>query len=106
MLNVCHEVACAFLGIVSKHEALFDIPLICETPFMCCEGRLTSKSRDCASRLAAERARVIKVFFWGYYGTPIKNQMEKKMEKKMENEMETLGPFKGVYRDITPTMEN
>ena len=24
------------------------------------------------------------------------------MEKKMENEMETLGPFKGVYRDITP----
>ena len=22
------------------------------------------------------------------------------MEKKMENEMETLGPFKGVYRDI------
>ena len=28
------------------------------------------------------------------------------MEKKMENEMETLGPFKGVYRDITPTMEN
>ena len=29
------------------------------------------------------------------------------MEKKMENEMETLGPFKGVYRDITPNiMEN
>ena len=28
------------------------------------------------------------------------------MEKKMENEMETLGPFKGVYRDITPIMEN
>ena len=24
------------------------------------------------------------------------------MEKKMENETETLGPFKGVYRDITP----
>ena len=24
----------------------------------------------------------------------------------MENEMETLGPFKGVYRDITPIMEN
>ena len=24
------------------------------------------------------------------------------MEKKMENEMEALGPFKGVYRDITP----
>ena len=24
------------------------------------------------------------------------------MEKKMENEMATLGPFKGVYRDITP----
>ena len=24
------------------------------------------------------------------------------MEKKMENEMETLGPFKGVHRDITP----
>ena len=22
------------------------------------------------------------------------------MEKKMENDMETLGPFKGVYRDI------
>ena len=28
------------------------------------------------------------------------------MEKKMENEMETLGPFKGVYRDIAPIMEN
>ena len=28
------------------------------------------------------------------------------MEKNMENEMETLGPFKGVYRDITPIMEN
>ena len=28
------------------------------------------------------------------------------MEKKMENEMETLGPFKGVCRDITPIMEN
>ena len=28
------------------------------------------------------------------------------MEKKMENEMETLGPFNGVYTDITPTMEN
>ena len=28
------------------------------------------------------------------------------MEKKMENEMETLGPIKGVYRDITPIMEN
>ena len=26
--------------------------------------------------------------------------MENQMEKKMENEMETLGPFKGVYRDI------
>ena len=24
----------------------------------------------------------------------------------MGNEMETLGPFKGVYRDITPMMEN
>ena len=24
------------------------------------------------------------------------------MEKKMENEMETLGPFEGVYREITP----
>ena len=33
-------------------------------------------------------------------------QMENQMEKKMENEMETLGPFKGVYRDITPIMEN
>ena len=22
------------------------------------------------------------------------------MEKNMENEMETLGPFKGVYRDL------
>ena len=32
--------------------------------------------------------------------------MENQMEKKMENEMETLGPFKGVYRDITPIMEN
>ena len=28
------------------------------------------------------------------------------MENQMENEMETLGPFKGVYRDITPIMEN
>ena len=28
------------------------------------------------------------------------------MEKKMDNDMETLGPFKGVYRDITPIMEN
>ena len=26
------------------------------------------------------------------------------MEKKMENEMETLGPFKGVYREITPNI--
>ena len=26
--------------------------------------------------------------------------MENQMEKKMENEMETLGPLKGVYRDI------
>ena len=26
--------------------------------------------------------------------------MENQMEKKMENEMETLGPCKGVYRDI------
>ena len=24
----------------------------------------------------------------------------------MENDMETLGPFKGVSRDITPIMEN
>ena len=24
------------------------------------------------------------------------------MEKSVENEMETLGPFKGVRRDITP----
>ena len=24
----------------------------------------------------------------------------------MENDMETLGPCKGVYRDITPIMEN
>ena len=31
---------------------------------------------------------------------------ENQMEKKMENEMETLGPLKGVYRDITPIMEN
>ena len=22
----------------------------------------------------------------------------------MENEMETLGPFKGIYRDLTPQM--
>ena len=29
--------------------------------------------------------------------------MENQMEKKMENEMETLGPFKGVYKDITST---
>ena len=28
--------------------------------------------------------------------------MENQMEKNMEDEMETLGPFKGVYRDITP----
>ena len=28
--------------------------------------------------------------------------MENQMEKKMENEMETLGPSKGVYRDIIP----
>ena len=27
------------------------------------------------------------------------------MEKKIENEMETLGPLKGVHRDITPRME-
>ena len=32
--------------------------------------------------------------------------MENQMGKKMENEMETLGPLKGVYRDITPIMEN
>ena len=24
----------------------------------------------------------------------------------MENKMETLGPLKGLYRDITPIMEN
>ena len=28
------------------------------------------------------------------------------MEKKMENEMETLRPLEGIYRDITPIMEN
>ena len=28
------------------------------------------------------------------------------MDKKMENDMETLGPFKGVYGYVTPTMEN
>ena len=28
------------------------------------------------------------------------------MEKKMENGMETLGPFKGVYMNIIPIMEN
>ena len=44
-----------------------------------------------------------KGLYWGYTGTPI---MENQMEKKLENEMETLGPFKGVYRDITPIMEN
>ena len=27
------------------------------------------------------------------------------MERKIENEMETLGPLKGVHRDITPRME-
>ena len=32
--------------------------------------------------------------------------MENDMEKNMENEMETLGPFKGAFSDITPTMEN
>ena len=32
----------------------------------------------------------------GYIAPRVENQME----KKMENEMETLGPFKGVYRDI------
>ena len=32
--------------------------------------------------------------------------MENQMEKNMEHEMETLGSFKGVYRDITPIMEN
>ena len=28
--------------------------------------------------------------------------VENQMEKKRENEMETLGPFTGVYRDISP----
>ena len=28
--------------------------------------------------------------------------MENQIEKKTEHEMETLGPFKGVCRDITP----
>ena len=28
------------------------------------------------------------------------------MEKNIENEMATLSPCKGVYRDITPIMEN
>ena len=38
--------------------------------------------------------------FWDI--TPItKNQME----KNMENEMETLGPYKGVHRDIAPNNE-
>ena len=32
--------------------------------------------------------------------------MENQMEKQMENEMGTLGPFEGVYREITPIMEN
>ena len=32
--------------------------------------------------------------------------VENQMENQMENEMETLGPFKGVYRDITAIMEN
>ena len=30
----------------------------------------------------------------------------KSNEKGMENKVDTLGPFKGVYRDITPIMEN
>ena len=28
------------------------------------------------------------------------------MEKNMENKLGTLGPFKGIYRDLTPIMEN
>ena len=28
------------------------------------------------------------------------------MEENMGNGMETLGPFKGVYRDTTPIMED
>ena len=40
---------------------------------------------------------------WSPKAGPI---MENHMEKKMENEMETLGPFKGIYRDLTPIMEN
>ena len=28
--------------------------------------------------------------------------MEHQMGKQMENEMDTRGPFKGVYRDVTP----
>ena len=28
--------------------------------------------------------------------------MENQMEQRMENEIDTLGPFKGVCRDITP----
>ena len=46
---------------------------------------------------------VLSIFQIQIYYPPI---MENQMEKKMENEMETLGPFKGVYRDITPIMEN
>ena len=38
-----------------------------------------------------------------YHMAPI---MENQMEKNMDNEMETLGPFKGVYSDLTPIMEN
>ena len=28
------------------------------------------------------------------------------MAEKMEHEMDTMGPFKGVYRDISKIMEN
>ena len=42
----------------------------------------------------------------GYIGILPPPVMENHMEKKMENEMETLGPLKGICRDITPIMEN
>ena len=32
--------------------------------------------------------------------------IENQTEKNMEHEMESLGPLEGVYRGITPIMEN
>ena len=53
---------------------------------------------SCLSRLGFLTARTVRTLELRPVAAP---RMENQMEKKMENEMETLGPVKGVYRDIS-----